>query len=301
MRPGMPGSAVRPSSAIIRRGGPPPGVETLASREEVKAPEIRNVIEEFLATKLLGFADVKAIIERTPQTEVWKAGQSNVAFVNVWRIEYMKAVPWPEAGKFYNGDCYVILQGYGFNHRKTKMLKYNAFCWLGSEATVEETVIGVLRLRDLERHLGGVASVYLEYQGKESDSFKILFPDGIEIMDGSVSAGFHHIDPEQYADYSPVFFSVDDHPNKTTDLSNIDVKEDKAYVLDFGSTVFFYIGSVSHPTIQKAATLMAGRMKIHRPEVKIVMNNMDTKKILEECQDVYRDLKGVHTDRVVRY
>jgi hypothetical protein len=305
-----PGSAVRPRSTVTKVGGPPPGTPTFANRDTVQVVEtipITDPIKIFLDEKLKTFGEEKAkVIKRCQQDAVWKSGMSSTSFVSIWRIEKTKAVLWPTElyGKFYDGDCYVIL--HGFNHtsgKKTTTLKYRIFSWLGSVATSDEQVIGAIVAGDLERFLGYIANMYLERQNKESDAFKHLFPDGTEIMEGSVGAGFCYIDPERYgSDYVPIFFAADAHQEHTSNLSDIKVNEENVFILDWGTTIFMYVGSVSHPMIQKAAKLMADRLRFHRPTVHIIWNNSQAIKLIEECREVFKDfIKGPTALTSLRY
>lgn len=331
----IPGSAVRPRSTVSKAGGPPPGTATFSNRDSTQiaiadAPH-QDQIKPFLDEKLKKIDQERAkipihskrnqpvapekpefdrekvrIITRNHQDAAWKPGIRTTTFVSIWRVEKTKAVAWPIDlfGKFYDGDCYIILHGY--NHpsgKKTTMLKYRLFVWLGGVVSSNEQIIGALVATDLERYLGYISDMYLEYQNKESDSFKHLFPDGTEIMEGSVGAGFYYVDPDRYStDYVPIFFAVDAHYEHTSNLSVIKVSEENVYILDWGTTIFVYVGSVSHMMIQKAARLMTERIRFHRPTVHIIWNNTQAVKLIEECREVFKDfVKGPSALTSVRY
>jgi len=302
-------SAVRPRSTVPKAGGPPPGTPTFANRDAVQTVlpvSTIDPVKQFLDERLKKFDQEKVkVIRRNHQDAVWKAGIRNTPFITIWRVEKSKAVFWPQElfGKFYDGDCYVILHGFNHTNGKTTNLKYNLFGWLGDRATKDEQIVSALVVSDLERYLGYITNMHLEHQNKESDTFKHLFPDGTEIMEGSVGAGFCYIDPDRYGtEYVPIFFAADAHYEYTSDLSVIKVTEENVYVLDWGTTIYMYVGSVSHMMIQKAAKLMAERLRSHRPTVHIVWNNSQTLKLIEECREVFKDfVRGPTALTSIRY
>ena len=116
-------------------------------------------------------------------------GVGQKAGTEIWRIENFLPVPLPKSdyGKFYMGDCYVILQttqGKGGN------FLYDIHFWIGKDTSQDEAGTAAIKTVELDASLGGRAVQHREIQGHESDKFLSYFRPCIIPLEGGVASGF---------------------------------------------------------------------------------------------------------------
>merc|ERR1712087_410837 len=116
----------------------------------------------------------------------------------VFRIEKLEPKPWKKEdyGKFYKGDCYIIL-----NVSKSASgdsLNRNIYFWLGAESTQDEQGGAAIKTVELDDFFGGTPIQHREVQGWESREFSSLFPQGITLMEGGIDSAFDPADPVNY-------------------------------------------------------------------------------------------------------
>jgi len=113
--------------------------------------------------------------------------------ITVWRIVDFEAEPVPKKqhGKFFTGDCYIVLQA----ARKSRSdgLEYTVFFWLGAESSQDERGTAAIKAVELDDALGGRATQSREVQGHESPEWKGLFKSA-QYLQGGAKSGFNHVD-----------------------------------------------------------------------------------------------------------
>ncbi|XP_013379708.1 advillin-like [Lingula anatina] len=99
--------------------------------------------------------------------------------VEVWRIEGndMVAVPNSQLGRFFGGDCYVILYTYGDE-------KHIIYFWLGNKSALAEQGASAIRSVHLDDKFGGEPVQVRVVQGKEPPHFMAVFKGKIIIFEG---------------------------------------------------------------------------------------------------------------------
>lgn len=114
--------------------------------------------------------------------------------VTIWRIENFAPNPQESIGVFSEGDSYIVLNTF----EKSNSRRYNLHFWLGKETTKDEAGAAAVLSSLLDEKLGGLAVQYRELQGKETDLFLQLFPQGVQYKAGGVDSGFNHVEEESY-------------------------------------------------------------------------------------------------------
>ena len=104
------------------------------------------------------------------------AGAGSKPGVEVWRIEKMRPVKQPDgfSGKFHTGDSYIVLHTW----ERSGATHMNAHFWIGAESTRDEAGAAALLTVELDQLLGDLPTQSRETQGRESDEFLQLFPNG---------------------------------------------------------------------------------------------------------------------------
>ncbi|KAM3354717.1 hypothetical protein ACQJBY_025442 [Aegilops geniculata] len=190
--------------------------------------------------------------------------------LEVWCIDGNARSPLPKEdnGKFYSGDCYIVLYTY---HSGDKKEEYYLNYWIGKESTADDQVMGAELANTMWNSLKGRPVLGRIYQGKEPPQFVALFQPMV-ILKGGISSGYKKITEEKGAasgSYSPegiALFRVSGtaiHNNKTlhvdalaTSLSSTD-----CFVLQTGSAMFTWHGNSSTYEQQQWAAKVADFLK----------------------------------------
>ncbi|XP_044978458.1 villin-2-like isoform X2 [Hordeum vulgare subsp. vulgare] len=190
--------------------------------------------------------------------------------LEVWCIDGNAKSPLPKEdnGKFYSGDCYIVLYTY---HSGDKKEEYYLNYWIGKESTADDQVMGAELANTMWNSLKGRPVLGRIYQGKEPPQFVALFQPMV-ILKGGIGSGYKKITEEKGATsgtYSPegiALFRVSGtaiHNNKTlhvdalaTSLSSTD-----CFVLQSGSAMFTWHGNSSTYEQQQWAAKVAEFLK----------------------------------------
>lgn len=112
----------------------------------------------------------------------------------VWRVENFELVP-VEAknyGKFYGGDCYVILYTYGTGGTENYLIYY----WMGSHSSQDEQGTAALKTVELDDKLGGRPVQVRIVQGKEPPHFMAIFGGRMIVYSGGKASKFDGVDSQ---------------------------------------------------------------------------------------------------------
>ena len=106
----------------------------------------------------------------------------------VWRIEEfdIKEVPAKDHGKFYSGDCYIILYCYTLGSQDHFILYY----WIGAKSSVDEQGTAAMWTVQMDDKLGGKAVQVRLAQGKETPHFMSMFDGQMVIYTGGATSSF---------------------------------------------------------------------------------------------------------------
>lgn len=115
----------------------------------------------------------------------------------IWRIENFQpvAVPKSEYGKFYMGDCYIVLQT---SPGKGGAYLFDIHFWIGKDTSQDEAGTAAIKTVELDAVLGGRAVQHREIQGHESDKFLSYFKPCIIPLEGGVASGFKTPEEEEF-------------------------------------------------------------------------------------------------------
>jgi len=162
--------------------------------------------------------------------------------LEIWRIEQLHAKPVdPKTyGKFYSGDCYIVLNTFDDKYGKRAM---DLFFWLGEKSSQDERGGVAYKAVELDDQLGGKPVQHREVQGHESAEFLSLFPKGVQLLDGGVDSAFRHVDPTAY---KPRLFHLKGKRNvrvQQVELSSAAMNEGDVFILDAGLKLYQWNGA----------------------------------------------------------
>eukprot|EP01018_Ginkgo_biloba_P033542 Gb_40777 [translate_table: standard] len=132
--------------------------------------------------------NVKGILKATPVKEEIPPLLEGNGKLEVWRVKNVAKAPVPkeEVGKFYSGDCYMILYTYHSGDRKED---YFLCFWLGQQSTQEDQAVAARLTNTMANSLKGRPVQGRILQGKEPAQFIGLFQNMV-ILKGGLSPGY---------------------------------------------------------------------------------------------------------------
>uniref|UniRef100_A0ACD5WKA8 Uncharacterized protein n=1 Tax=Avena sativa TaxID=4498 RepID=A0ACD5WKA8_AVESA len=178
------------------------------------------------------------------------------------------ALPKQDNGKFYSGDCYIILYTY---HSGDKKEEYYLNYWIGKDSTADDQLMALELANTMWNSLKGRPVLGRIYQGKEPPQFVALFQPMV-ILKGGISSGYKKIADEKgvgsgtYSAEGIALIRVSGtaiHSNKTlqvealaTSLSSTD-----CFVLQSGNAMYTWHGNSSTYEQQQWAAKVAEFLK----------------------------------------
>ncbi|KAM4091915.1 hypothetical protein ACJW30_09G172500 [Castanea mollissima] len=163
----------------------------------------------------------------------------------IWRIENFQPVPLPksEYGKFYMGDCYIVLQ--------TAQGKGGAYVldihfWIGKDSSQDESGTAALKTVELDAVLGGRAVQHREIQGHESDKFLSYFKPCIIPLEGGVASGFKTPEEEVFETRLYVCRGKRVVRMKQVPFARSSLNHDDVFILDTQNKIYQFNGANSN-------------------------------------------------------
>ncbi|KAF2307957.1 hypothetical protein GH714_033793 [Hevea brasiliensis] len=135
------------------------------------AEEGRGKVAALLKQQGVG---VKGMAKSAPVNEEVPPLLEGGGKMEVWCINGSAKTPLPkeDIGKFYSGDCYIILYTYHSGDRKEDYLLY---CWFGKDSIEEDQKMAVRLSNTMSNSLKGRPVQGRIFQGKEPPQFIALF------------------------------------------------------------------------------------------------------------------------------
>ena len=179
--------------------------------------------------------------------------------------EIEKFLPSPldssQNGKFYEGDCYIILRTFIDD---TGNLSWQIYYWIGSQSTLDKQACAAMHSVNLRNLLGATCRTIREEQNEESDDFLDLFGTSLIYIEGArTTSGFYTVEDIEYitrlykvsGTQRIVLEPVPIH------YSSLDINY--VFLLDDGMNIFIWNGSKSNPITKSKARLFAEKINKH--------------------------------------
>ncbi|XP_074600269.1 FLII actin remodeling protein [Brevipalpus obovatus] len=211
-------------------------------------------------------------LEKPPldYSDIFDEGVGQLPGLSIWEIENFLPNLVDEAlhGKFYEGDCYIILKT---DEDENQSLNWQIYFWIGSNAPLDKRACSAIHAVNLRNFLGAQCRTIREEQGEESEEFLQLFPDGMMYIEGGRTAsGFFTVEE---AEIVHRMYRLHELQNKqrqlyleTVAISTESLDSRFVFVLDAGYNIFVWHGEKSKNTMRQKARLLAE--KINKEERK---------------------------------
>ncbi|EEC17524.1 flightless-I, putative, partial [Ixodes scapularis] len=202
-------------------------------------------------------------LEKPPidYSEIFEEDVGQMPGIFVWEIDNFLPNPLDESllGKFYEGDCYIVLKTFV---EETQNLDWLIYYWIGSETTLDKKACSAIHAVNLRNFLGANCRTVREEQADESGEFLALFGGNVAYLKGSrASSGFYNVEDVEYITRLYRLHSN----NRLLHVESVAVHPDSldpryVFVLDAGRTLFVWSGRHSKNTMVSKGRLLAEKI-----------------------------------------
>ncbi|KAJ0560391.1 putative villin headpiece, villin/Gelsolin, ADF-H/Gelsolin-like domain superfamily [Helianthus annuus] len=174
--------------------------------------------------------------------------------IEVWRINGSAKTPVPkeDIGKFYSGDCYIVLYTYHSNEKKED---YYLCCWIGKDSIEEDQNMASRLATTMFNSLKGRPVQGRVYQGKEPPQFVAIFQPMV-VLKGGLSSGYKNyvadkgLNDETYSPDGVALIQISGtsvHNNKAVQVEPVatSLNSYDCFLLQSGSSLFTWHGNQS--------------------------------------------------------
>ncbi|KAK3010164.1 hypothetical protein RJ639_011409 [Escallonia herrerae] len=190
--------------------------------------------------------------------------------IEVWRINGSAKTPVPQEdiGKFYSGDCYIVLYTYHSNEKKED---YYLCCWIGKDSIEEDQKMATRLATTMSNSLKGRPVQGRIFQGKEPPQFVAIFQPMV-VLKGGISSGYKNyiadkgLNDETYTADCVALIQISGtsvHNNKAVQVDAVatSLNSNECFLLQSGSSIFSWHGNQSTFEQQQLAVKVAEFLK----------------------------------------
>nr|XP_018632974.1 villin-2 isoform X2 [Nicotiana tomentosiformis] len=231
------------------------------------AEEGRGKVAALLKQQGVG---VKGASKNAPENEEVPPLLEGGGKIEVWRINGSAKTPVPgdDIGKFYSGDCYIVLYTYHCNDRKED---YYLCWWIGKDSVEEDQNMAAKLASTMCNSLKARPVLGRVYQGKEPPQFVAIFQPML-VLKGGLSSGYKSyiadkgLNDETYTADSVALIRLSGtsvHNNKAVQVDAVatSLNSNECFLLQSGSSVFSWHGNQSTYEQQQLAAKVAEFLK----------------------------------------
>ncbi|XP_008802634.2 villin-2 isoform X2 [Phoenix dactylifera] len=214
--------------------------------------------------------DVKGISKNSPINEEVPPLLESGGKLEVWRINGSAKTPVPkeEIGKFYSGDCYIVLYTY---HSGEKKEEYFLSCWMGKDSVQNDQMMSTRLANTMWNSLKGRPVQGRIIEGKEPPQFIALFQPMI-VLKGGISSGYKkfiaekNLNDETYTSDGIALIRVSGtsvHNNKAVQVDAVSksLSSTDCFLLQSGNSLFTWHGNSTTFEQQQWAAKVAEFLK----------------------------------------
>ncbi|XP_076458808.1 protein flightless-1 homolog isoform X1 [Babylonia areolata] len=131
-------------------------------------------------------------------SEIFDEDVGQIPGISCWEIENFLPNPVEDGliGKFYEGDCYIILKTYIDD---TNSLNWSIWYWIGEKASLDKKACSAIHAVNLRNLLGAHCRSIRQDMNDEDEEFLNLFDNGVSYIEGGRTAsGFFTVEDHEY-------------------------------------------------------------------------------------------------------
>ncbi|CAH9079383.1 unnamed protein product [Cuscuta epithymum] len=190
--------------------------------------------------------------------------------IEVWCINGSAKTPVPknDVGKFYSGDCYILLYTYPSHDKKED---YYLCWWIGKDSVEEDQKMASRLATTMCNSLKGRPVLGRIFQGKEPPQFVAIFQPMV-VLKGGLSTGYKNyisdkgLNDETYTADSVALIRISGtsvHNNKAVQVDAVatSLNSNECFIAQSGSSMFTWHGNQSTYEQQQLALKIADFLK----------------------------------------
>ncbi|KZV27320.1 villin-3 [Dorcoceras hygrometricum] len=190
--------------------------------------------------------------------------------IEVWHINggAKNLVPSEDIGKFYTGDCYIVLYTYHSSERKED---YYLCSWIGKDSSEGDRMLADKLCSTMNNSLKGRPVQGRIFQGKEPPQFVAIFQPMV-VLKGGISSGYKNyiadrgLNDETYTADGVALMRISGtslHNNKVIQVEAVatSLNSNECFLLQSGSSFFSWHGNQSTFEQQHLAAKLAEFLK----------------------------------------
>lgn len=217
-------------------------------------------------------------LEKPPvdYSEIFEEDDGCLPGLTIWEIENFlpNKIDQVIHGKFYQGDCYIILKTYIVENGQ---LAWQIYFWIGAEATLDKRACSAIHAVNLRNYLGARCRTIREEQNDESEEFLALFDTPITYIEGGRTVtGFYTVEDVMHNNRMYRIHGA----GASIHLEPVPVEVDSfdprfVFLIDTSEKIFMWYGRKSKNTIKSKARLFAEKINKneHKSKMEIMMEN----------------------------
>ncbi|URE45110.1 Villin headpiece domain [Musa troglodytarum] len=216
--------------------------------------------------------DIKGLSKGSPLNDEVPPLLEGGGKLEVWCINSSAKSPVPkeEIGKFYSGDCYIVLYTY---HSGEKKEDYFLTCWMGNDSIQDDQMMASQLANTMWSSLKERPVQGCIFQGKEPPQFIALFQPMV-VLKGGISSGYKefiaekNLNDETYTSDGIALMQVSGasvHNNKAVQVDAVatSLSSTDCFILQSGNSLFVWNGSSSNFEQQQWAARIAEFLKVN--------------------------------------
>ncbi|THU54582.1 hypothetical protein C4D60_Mb10t26610 [Musa balbisiana] len=216
--------------------------------------------------------DIKGLSKGSPLNDEVPPLLEGGGKLEVWRINSSAKSPVPkeEIGKFYSGDCYIVLYTY---HSGEKKEDYFLTCWMGNDSIKDDQMMATQLANTMWSSLKERPVQGRIFQGKEPPQFIALFQPMV-VLKGGISSGYKefiadkNLNDETYTSDGIALMQVSGasvYNNKAVQVDAVatSLSSTDCFILQSGNSLFNWNGSSSTFEQQQWAAQIAEFLKVN--------------------------------------
>ncbi|KAK3217866.1 hypothetical protein Dsin_011836 [Dipteronia sinensis] len=231
------------------------------------AEEGRGKVAALLKQQGVG---IKGMAKSAPTNEEVPPLLEGGGKMEVWCINGSAKTPLPkeDIGKFYSGDCYIVLYTYHSGDRKED---YFLCCWIGKDSIEEDQKMATRLANTMCNSLKGRPVQGRIFQDKEPPQFVALFQPMVVLKGGSSSGYKNYVADKGQTDETYTADSIallrisgtSIHNNKAVQVDAVAtlLNSNECFLLQSGSSIFTWHGNQSTFEQQQLAVKVAEFLK----------------------------------------
>ncbi|KAK7111739.1 protein flightless-1 homolog [Littorina saxatilis] len=193
-------------------------------------------------------------------SEIFEEDVGQIPGISCWEIENFlpNLVEEGLIGKFYEGDCYIILKTFIDD---TSSLSWNIWYWIGEKATLDKKACAAIHAVNLRNLLGANCRSIRQDMNDEDDEFLNLFDNGVSYIEGGRTvSGFFTVEDYEYE--AKMYRATGTQSVHMERVPNSPDTLDKRHVflLDAGMRLFIWTGKKSNLVTRTKSRLIAEKI-----------------------------------------